>query len=924
MDNSAYKRGSRWRKWDLHVHTPNTKKNDQYSPEDKNKWDLFCNKIKNSDVEIIGVTDYFSIKNYYTVVEKFNIKFPNSNKQFFPNIELATSDVVNKAAEEVNIHLIFNPKIKKCKLQEFLENLKTNKTDQNRREIKASELTSRGDYEEATTKRDYIRKAFKETFGKEAKRRNYFLVFSAANNDGIRSSGAKRKNVITDEIDKFSDGFFGGSQNREHFLDTNRLEESNRISPKPVVSGSDAHSFKELDDKLGKSYSKKDDEGNIANSSEVTWIKANPTFEGLKQILYEPNDRVKIQKQRPGRHKNIHSISSIEIRNSRINPNLAIEEEKILLNKNLVVITGGKGNGKTALLDLIANNFQDRCSRGSQTENRNSFIRRIQGEANKMETKLTFLGEDVANFKKKIVDEKFVTKSKITYLPQGEISELSADNVNLVEQINGIIFEQKHVKEKNLRKKFLEKREEISEVENKISRLNREINKIKQETEDSVFKKLAAEIKQKKGSLLDKQENLKELTKDFDEGIKEELAEEEKEKNNLRNKLEKLNHLANTLKGFIDELNSFQKEKNKRIREINKKLHNHNLIKVENDVEEIQLGKQISFLEKVKSKVAQKIECTKENIENLDTQIEELSGVKQTHTDLIEEINNLKKEISELEEKQDKLKAKKEKAENLEQTRVGGYLSLIQKHWELEEIYKNAIDVFSKDMSEILSGIEFRPKITFDRKKFQRTAENLLDQRKINSDTIEDLSCKLENIVTKSNGKVPSKKLESLSNSLLGKRDIIKGEKSREDLYKWVFANYFSLEPQIFFQGTHMDKLSMGQKGMVLLKLFLAEGDYPLIIDQPEENLDNKFIYEELKEAFREAKKERQIIIATNNANLVVNTDAEQIIIAEFSENKISYSPGSIEDSSTRETIMPILEGGEEAFREREKKYGMG
>ena len=115
----------------------------------------------------------------------------------------------------------------------------------------------------------------------------------------------------------------------------------------------------------------------------------------------------------------------------------------------------------------------------------------------------------------------------------------------------------------------------------------------------------------------------------------------------------------------------------------------------------------------------------------------------------------------------------------------------------------------------------------------------------------------------------------------------------------------------------------MGQKGTVLLKLFLAEGNYPLIVDQPEESLDNKFIYDELVGAFREAKKKRQVIIATNNANLVVNTDAEEIIVAEFEENRISYKSGTLEDLGLREDIVPILEGGKEAFRKREERYGI-
>jgi len=70
-------------------------------------------------------------------------------------------------------------------------------------------------------------------------------------------------------------------------------------------------------------------------------------------------------------------------------------------------------------------------------------------------------------------------------------------------------------------------------------------------------------------------------------------------------------------------------------------------------------------------------------------------------------------------------------------------------------------------------------------------------------------------------------------------------------------------------------------------------------------------------------RKDKLFIIATNNANLVVNTDAEQVIVAEFKNNKISYKLGTLEDLNLREDIMPILEGGKEAFRKREEKYGI-
>ena len=107
----------------------------------------------------------------------------------------------------------------------------------------------------------------------------------------------------------------------------------------------------------------------------------------------------------------------------------------------------------------------------------------------------------------------------------------------------------------------------------------------------------------------------------------------------------------------------------------------------------------------------------------------------------------------------------------------------------------------------------------------------------------------------------------------------------------------------------------------------IDKDDYrPLIIDQPEENLDPKSIFDELVTRFRSAKQKRQIIIVTHNANLVVNTDAEQVIVAyciSHQQNQlpeIDYVSGSLENPEIRKKVCEILEGGEIAFKERAKR----
>ena len=122
-------RGSEWRKWDLHIHTPGTKLNDNYKPiGTENIWETFCSKLNASDVSAFGITDYFSVENYKNFLIENNNYFPKSNKVFFPNIEFRLDVSVNKRAEEVNIHVIFSNEIEINKIEDFLIGLKTNIT----------------------------------------------------------------------------------------------------------------------------------------------------------------------------------------------------------------------------------------------------------------------------------------------------------------------------------------------------------------------------------------------------------------------------------------------------------------------------------------------------------------------------------------------------------------------------------------------------------------------------------------------------------------------------------------------------------------------------------------------------------------------------------------------------------------------------
>ena len=118
--------------------------------------------------------------------------------------------------------------------------------------------------------------------------------------------------------------------------------------------------------------------------------------------------------------------------------------------------------------------------------------------------------------------------------------------------------------------------------------------------------------------------------------------------------------------------------------------------------------------------------------------------------------------------------------------------------------------------------------------------------------------------------------------------------------------------------------LSSGQKATALLILLFAQENRILIIDQPEEDLDNRFIYEDVVKILREIKNNRQIILVTHNANIPVLGDAEQVFVLEAINNEcIIKDIGSIDKISIAQNIKSIMEGGEEAFKRRIEKYGV-
>ena len=138
--------------------------------------------------------------------------------------------------------------------------------------------------------------------------------------------------------------------------------------------------------------------------------------------------------------------------------------------------------------------------------------------------------------------------------------------------------------------------------------------------------------------------------------------------------------------------------------------------------------------------------------------------------------------------------------------------------------------------------------------------------------------------------------------------------------------NYLEPVYNLKWDGKTLEQLSPGERGNLLLIFYLLIDldDIPLVIDQPEENLDNNTVFRTLVPCVKEAKTRRQIIMVTHNPNLAIVCDAEQVICAEMRKdngNEVTYTAGSIENPIINKKIVDVLEGTRPAFDKRNAKY---
>lgn len=967
--------GSTWHRWDPHIHAPGTLKENQYGPhDDAAVWERYFARIREAQPKCsaLGITDYFVPRGYRLFVERGGrVQLPGLF--VFPNVELRLKTRAEKG-NAPNVHLLISPEpddhltvitSKLADLTFTYDDEKYRCTEEDLRRLGRAVTKDRSLVDEAALKAgaanflvDYDNFA---DLKKDRWVRQHVLFAVAAGNDGLaglKSDGAFK--ALREELGRLADVIFSSSPNERRYWLGEHADVENRISGvKPCLHGSDAHDFDRI---LAPEQDRR------------LWVRGSPTFDGLRQTLIEPRRRIHIGPDPDTTRSNCNVISKVRLRNAPW-----FVQNEFLLNDGLVTVIGARGSGKTALADLIALAADARDQEASAA----SFLQRAGDLLADIEVQLEWADGSITPVRglSSSTDE----RPRVRYLSQQFVERLSQrervsprrddfwldeDTVEpadpLLEEIERVVFEAIPIEDRmeaesftslrdarlgdhlearradretirrmteaiaaeNAKKKSIDSLERASREATRVrSDLEQELNKLPtaappehvkaHQAAVAAHKALQDAIQQQasraqrlqslRSALLQEQSRVDAAHEDLRTrypGLLDEVTWESVRPKTSPNAIATLETLA-----------TVARDDERKLRETG-------------TTQQPQSGASTAGLKAL----ADRVVAAQNTLGEDDTK-------SKRRAELVKKLDiarttegKAKATLADAEGANDRIST----ARNL---RYQAYERLLQtleaEVTALNELYEPLKQKLAAD--ERLRLLSFEVSRHIDLGRWVNEGERIFDLRRPPFRGRGELHGAARSILEPAwrNGSPADVRaaIEKFhTDHLKDASQQLRQGATMLDLGQWLFStDHISIRYGIKYEGRDIANLSPGARGVVLLTLFLAIDDLddrPLVIDQPEENLDPKSINGLLVPFFVEAAKRRQIIMVTHNANLVVNTDADQVVVATSDRSDVSelpnfnYEAGGLEDPHIRTLVCQYLEGGEEAFRRRAERYG--
>jgi len=955
--------GSEWRRWDLHVHTPATTLNNQFG-----NWDDYLEAIEaQSDVRIIGVTDYLTIEGYSRLKHE---KDKNGRlidvDLLLPNIEFRFSPPTDKDTP-VNIHLLVSPDDPGHE-KLIAEALARLSWTYNRRAYSCTlaQLADLGRAfdTEIIDQRKALEKgveqfkidftAFRDWFNDEHWLKANSLVVVSAGDDGL--SGFLKQGgwaALREEITRFCHMLFSGRPGeREFWLGRGDPRDADTVrklgGAKPCIHGSDAHAVA----KLFK-----------PDNDRLCWIKADPTFEGLKQVLYEPGERVHIGPTAPIFHDEARVIRSVTFDKT----SGWFDDREIPLNPGLVSVIGQKGSGKSALAEIAA------YAAGSwSTDELGSFLTRAGNNVDDLKVTLNWLDGRKTTVRLGDVQG---DQGEVRYLSQKFVERLcSEDHIGgeLVREIEDVVFTHIDPTETMNASTFRDLRaERTKNVRSEAQRLSAEVRSLIHE--ECVLRENASKVPEKLKRIATLNEEKTGLIKQTPKpataeeakvqadlqkyraalaAVQQRIASEKQRLQRIADIRGKIQQFALTATRFSAELSVLLTEAGVPHGE-----HNHFKPTFAGDIS-APLDKRVveikSAIVQLEGDANQPAEGT---LRALEAQIKMLMAKESVDKARQQRIQAIQTRLAAIEAELGRIDAEIKQVQGPEKARmsaaydervlayIGFFENLTTEQGILQELYGPVKKhLGSEAASKTEQELEFAIHWDADVEAWLQQGVALFDQRRtLPYGTFAGIGNAARTFLvpawTSGDPTTIRPALESFLSEFkkIPAKDYLRVETTREQLLVWLYdVGHVSLRYGLKYNGADLEKLSPGTKGIVLLILYLGmdvRDSRPLIVDQPDENLDNESIFQLLTAYFRAAKARRQIILITHNPNLVVNADSEQVIVAKCERRQnglpyITYVTGALEDNrppdaGIKQQVCKILEGGSDAFKRRERRYDL-
>ena len=961
-----YPRGSEWSKWDLHVHSPasfhwngGSRLSEMSADEKAITLRAMYDAFISSDCVAFAITDYWTFDGYLEFRRFVSDNELALEKAIFPGMEVRIEAPVDY---RLNLQVILSDSLSDQQLQDFKSQLRIRGIDRNLSnealaslaktldesiakihgydtpgKLNSAQLLELGSMTAEITK-ESLEKALKTVPAGMA-----FVIMPYNTSDGLSKLNWQKQPHADNYFMQMADVFESRDQDTVNLFAGVKTDKNRKIlanfqktiggKPKPVICGSDAHRFSDYGAFPG---------------NKATWIKANATFEGLRQIVFEPLDRVRVQQENPAKKLPYLILDKVAFLDSTAMP--CFSNNYIHLNADLNVIIGGKSSGKSLLLYHIAKTVDPVQVEGKM---------RTLGEAG-------YDFEQDPNFDFEVIwgdgtqmrlKEDPESKNRcITYIPQMYVNHLAEEKgeQHLKDLIENLLEQNDEYRQflGEMRVRMREKNAKLSQSINDLFLLRGAHAQLTKEIKDIGEPKAIAEqikVTQEKIDRLRRSSDFAKEENDAYEALTRTRYFHRRKSERYRGVLEALNAFAaNATDAFLSSAMLQLGQATKQVVQYHSgdKLIDRLLRGLAQRKEEIlrRFGEEYArpdaqlraSVEQKAAKHTEAMDLAKRQLEPYLAKVKNQKFLKELQIVLEKE----RRKLSKIEER------KKKRAEIVDKGKAAKE-RLFNTYTELQAAYESiSAKLAEPPFNKVGVDLQLEARVVFDSDRFAESFSSMFDRRSnfttvfgpffVNNQYIYDSGTHNANVRTI---------FDAISK---GERPDLRfrGEYTPRDAAFKLFDDYLGLKYTLTQSDDNILRMSPGKRGLVLLELILhlSNAEDPILIDQPEDNLDNRTIYNQLNQFVKDKKGQRQIIFVTHNANLVVATDAENVLVANQSgqdqgkdnrEFPFEYVSGGLEctfrdpsasgilyQMGAREHVCDILEGGREAFEKREKKYG--